>query len=963
MVELIDNPFNPEVLKKYTNFFSTQQTSPGFPSGTALASELGKYKDFLGTSDYASRLKESEDLARLQLGLSLAQRGFAAMGAQPQRGESPMGVLGRTLAAPLAGDLSTVAGRLMQQRQAAKLAEEQEERQLKISALQGLQKRQASTYAAKVAAENKARDFILTARKMKAEISDKYTVDGERVPVIIKTDYQGNTKFYEQDGKTQITSGIGVWEDEKVFKDKVTNLNNIEALVINPEDKSKSWMPIPAQSVTSFDSDGSVVSTVLQGLDGKRLITTGRMANARKAPKDGSKSSIYYPPKRDSIFLKQSFVDAYGLPRNAVGKKATLEIYTPKPDVADKLKAATGRETAEKLRVRYGGAVYDIKSHTGYNAATQSIKTITSTGQPQQIELSSLWEVQDPKSFKKVRSIRVPQKHLESIRLIQGLGSIQAGETLDLLRNPLGQQMVEWGGVKVPIEKDSPIFQFFRTTKEPVPGGLNNWVNTSDKPVTISGVTIAPGQSGSFTDLAVNNAINKNPGLQAALSKGSPRSLDTKLYMFARPRTYDGVEYVPGDVLPLNPVEHRALPDDLRRVLISDPAMKKEARKRDYFKSLWKQVAEDENISSPPEIQEKHLKSLLAMFPAGNRSGGTKLREEVRRLLGGNRPAVPLAFTNYKETVTKRLDAAKTRFEEAVAKGAVSETLVWDALNYPQQVAFANIKGDVAFRDLDAAWIKSQENLEKKRKSLKNFSQEDLAKYAAASRMKILTKWLLENKDLEKTGVLTGWLSSVGVNVFGDLSIATSGASKRVQQIINDMRAAYQTLAGTEGRTSGRDPSIFTQRINAKLLPAFRKPEAMNQANLKTIANRLDVILKAPFSPEIQSTYVIPQNIVEAAKEAGIETAKSDPRRYPWIDPNEAFTPLVKSADVLEAIGRVRWDLTDAIDKKTGTDFPRDAEGNTWRKVSKTEIQRVENGKLVGPKFLINDVFKSNPRS
>jgi hypothetical protein len=960
MVELIDNPFDPKILKKYTDFFTTQQTAPGFPSKKARQAELKEYKDFLGTTDYTSRLKESEDLAKMQLGLALAQRGFAAMGAQPRRGESAIGVLGRTLAAPLAGDLSTVAGRLMQQRQAAKLAEEQEERQLKISALQSVKQKQASSYSAKVAAESKAREFMLAARKMKAQVSDKYTVDGERVPVIIKTDYEGNTKYYKQDGKTQITSGIGVWEEPKVFKDKVTNLNTIEALVINPKDKSKSWMPIPAQSVTSFDSDGSVVSTVLQDLSGKRLLTTGGMANARKAPKDGSKSSIYYPPKRDSIFLKQSFVDAYGLPRNAVGKKATLEIYTPKPDVADNLKETTGKVTPEKLRVRFGGAVYDIKSHTGYNPVTQSIKTTTSTGQPQQIELSSLWESQDPKSFKKVRSIIVPQEHLESIRLIRGLGGVKSGETLDLLRNPLGQQMVEWGGVKVPIEKDSSIFQFFRTTKEPVPGGLNNWVNTSNKPVAVSGVTIAPGQSGSFTDLAINNAINKNPGLQAALSKGSPRSLDTKLYMFARPTKYDGVDYVPGDVLPLNPVEHRALSDDLRRVLILDPAMKKEARKRDYFKSLWEQVAEDENISSPPAIEEKHLKSLLAMFPAGNRSGGKTLREEVRRLLGGNRPTVPLVFTTYKETVAKRLDAAKTRFDEAVEKGAVKG--VWDALNHPQQIAFANIKGDVAFRNLDAAWTKSQENLEKKRKSLKNFSQDDLAKYAAASRMKILTKWLLENKDLEKTGVLTGWLSSVGVNVFGDLSIATSGASKRVQQVITDMRAAYQTLAGTEGRTSGRDPSIFTQRINAKLLPAFRKPEAMNEANLKTIANRLDVVLKAPFSPEIQSTYVIPQNIVEAAKEAGIETAKSDPRRYPWIDPNEAFTPLVKSADVLEAIGRVSWDLTDAIDKKIGTDFPRDAKGNTWRKVSKTEIQRIKNGKLVGLKFLLNDVFKSNPQ-
>ena len=89
----------------------------------------------LAPSDYAKQLKESEDLAKLQLGLALAQRGFAAMGAQPRRGESPIGVLGRTLAAPLAGDLSTVAGRLMQQRQAARLAEKADEARLSQAAL------------------------------------------------------------------------------------------------------------------------------------------------------------------------------------------------------------------------------------------------------------------------------------------------------------------------------------------------------------------------------------------------------------------------------------------------------------------------------------------------------------------------------------------------------------------------------------------------------------------------------------------------------------------------------------------------------------------------------------------------------------------------------------------------------------------------------------------------------------
>ena len=102
------------------------------------------YRDFLGTTDYDAQLKESQDLAKLQIALAMAQRGFAGMSAQPQRGESPIGTLGRTLLSPLAGDVAPIAGRLMQQRQATKAAREQEERQLKLAAFQQIQTEDAA---------------------------------------------------------------------------------------------------------------------------------------------------------------------------------------------------------------------------------------------------------------------------------------------------------------------------------------------------------------------------------------------------------------------------------------------------------------------------------------------------------------------------------------------------------------------------------------------------------------------------------------------------------------------------------------------------------------------------------------------------------------------------------------------------------------------------------------------------
>ena len=106
----------------------------GEPDFAKLGTRAEKLREYLGPTDYGSRLQESTDLAKLQAALALARRGFAAMGAQPQRGESPIGTLGRTLASPLAGDLGKVASTLYQQRLAAKTAEEAEDRAVKLAA-------------------------------------------------------------------------------------------------------------------------------------------------------------------------------------------------------------------------------------------------------------------------------------------------------------------------------------------------------------------------------------------------------------------------------------------------------------------------------------------------------------------------------------------------------------------------------------------------------------------------------------------------------------------------------------------------------------------------------------------------------------------------------------------------------------------------------------------------------------
>ena len=106
------------------------------PDMELVRQRQAEYAKYLGQTDYAKQLQESQNMGKLQLALALAQRGFAAAGATPKRGESSVSTLSRELLSPLAGDAGSVASRMMQQKQAINAAKTAEERQLKLAALQ-----------------------------------------------------------------------------------------------------------------------------------------------------------------------------------------------------------------------------------------------------------------------------------------------------------------------------------------------------------------------------------------------------------------------------------------------------------------------------------------------------------------------------------------------------------------------------------------------------------------------------------------------------------------------------------------------------------------------------------------------------------------------------------------------------------------------------------------------------------
>ena len=136
---------NPPYIQNYLNRLQALRQAGQQPGGiyglmqpdmNAVRAREEQLRGYLGATDYGKRLEEAQNMARLQAGLALAQRGFAAAGATPRRGESPFATVSRELLSPVAGDVGAVATNLMQQRAALDAAKAAEDRQLRATALQ-----------------------------------------------------------------------------------------------------------------------------------------------------------------------------------------------------------------------------------------------------------------------------------------------------------------------------------------------------------------------------------------------------------------------------------------------------------------------------------------------------------------------------------------------------------------------------------------------------------------------------------------------------------------------------------------------------------------------------------------------------------------------------------------------------------------------------------------------------------
>jgi hypothetical protein len=136
----------------------------------------------LEPTDYTGQLGEASQMAKLQLGLALAARGFGSMGGErpPRPGEMAISTVGRELLSPLAGDAMTVAQQMYDQKLKLKAAEKAQQAGLTQAALTLQQQESGREEAAEdrrfaLAKELTERNFTATPADLQRTVNGKTT--------------------------------------------------------------------------------------------------------------------------------------------------------------------------------------------------------------------------------------------------------------------------------------------------------------------------------------------------------------------------------------------------------------------------------------------------------------------------------------------------------------------------------------------------------------------------------------------------------------------------------------------------------------------------------------------------------------------------------------------------------------------------------------------------------------------
>tara|TARA_R110000824_G_scaffold401549_1_gene612856 strand:+ start:43 stop:2973 length:2931 start_codon:yes stop_codon:yes gene_type:complete len=956
---MADNLIDPDELARLTEIFRGTPIPDGIPSQEALEKESQGLASFLGTPDYAQESARDRSNAKLQAYLALAKAGFDFAGAQPRVGESPMSVFGRAFGAPLAEEMGGIAETFSERARQRKALQRSEERGLKISALERVEEAARRRKGEETAAHQTALQFLIKNQEKNAEVLETFMVDGVNIPVVQYTDYNGNLTFTTLDGKKIDASQLTIAASGE-HKDKVTAVSGIEKIVGVDENGKPIYVPINAQEITPFDENGNALQPELINTDdGGILLLTGKDANARKAPPAGSTTSNYHSPGSATIYLNRTFLKAFQLPEEMLHDKATL--YTAHPK-----RGLPGTENLSPIQsVSVGGQTYQLDEHTGYNQATGNIELKVGSKKTEVLEASSLFSLDDPLEFTRAGELTVGTNNLAAIRKIPGFGRAVPGESVTVERNRQGETRVIYKNISVKLTPDqASLFQAMALSERAkvetgqTLGKLQSVVNTSNKVITLGKVEVGPGQVWMGLEIELDKALRNDPSLANSIGESSAVSSDTKSYMLTGVLPEDAAGHLPfkntadyaaGDAIWLNAAQFNNLPSNIKNLLSDDAETNKKVTKRKGLKTLWEQVIKNNDQLKRRAPTEEEIEALLTMFPSGMRSGGSELRNEIFKMIKFGMPreqrisAKTIETGNrqdqFKEATRQELKKAQARYEGYVAKGALAER-PWDSLSFVEKRAFADMASAQPLENVAEKWNYEIDRITADQARYEALTPDDITAYRQVIRLLLLSKELKETNTIDKsTGKFFGWLSEARANLFADITPVTDLDSQRLQQIINEMKASYGTLAGTEG--IGK-PSNLRLSLQQGLLPAFRQPAALNARNLDTMIARLESTVKSVFSPSILAGTVIPASFETMAHEAGVkDIGKINPRRYRWLDPNVKDPSPLTRANVLESLGKVKFVLEDVKNLTPGRRLPPDSEGRIYIKIRNTDDGRV----------------------
>jgi hypothetical protein len=299
----------------------------------------------LEPTDYSKQLEESQNLGKLQLALALAQRGFAAAGATPQRGEAPISTLSRELFSPLAGDAGKVASQMMQQRSALKAAEKADKARLSQAALTMTQQRLGQEDAARDKRFSLAKS--LTDRNYTPTKGLQRTVDGKTSDFLgfVYTDKLTNLPAYaavKNDGTLEEVPSEQLSEYRKpatVTATKATGATLIDRVtkfpVRNLDGSIKEWrsvnlqqvrqiIPTPGGPTVEFGAEyyplGSQIPMKIKVPDGKGGFTLRDPIEG--VDYVGTDKDSYDAPKETKYYIRADLNDAdFAAARNLLGSK------------------------------------------------------------------------------------------------------------------------------------------------------------------------------------------------------------------------------------------------------------------------------------------------------------------------------------------------------------------------------------------------------------------------------------------------------------------------------------------------------------------------------------------------------------------------------------------------------------------------------------------------------------------